>query len=247
MAGPVPLAACPVVPWVALRRLPRLQAPYSGALCPLTLEPPAPAADFLVLFVGSHADHKGTERLLRAFAATWTLGSAVPGSGERLLLVMVGPRVTKLEPVLKELSKGTPGLGKAVHLLNAASDDASRLGWYAAGDVQVINSGAPPASALAQAHGSTWQGGGEEEARLAAQLWLGPCGGRPGSAPPGPEAHPGVAMPQFARTLGECCSRAWPCRCHCWPPAAEAARTSWLTRRRVCCTLRPTRKLSQAS
>lgn len=58
----------------------------------------------------------------------------------RMLLIMVGPQVLKLKRVLEELSKSTPGLEKVAHLLEATSDGDDRLGWYAAGDVQVINS-----------------------------------------------------------------------------------------------------------
>lgn len=91
------------------------------------------------------ASHAEAQRLLQAVSIS-------AGPSGRLLLVMVGHAVLELkanvdavwEAMVKQGGDAWAALddpfSAAVHLFDATSDPKERLGWYAAGDTQVVNS-----------------------------------------------------------------------------------------------------------
>lgn len=146
--------------------------------------------------VGTNVAHKGTDRLVAAFAQAWqqqrqaatahnTTGGATReaavaaaeccrkegvtsgGTCGRLLLVCVGTGMFRLKVAVEQQwhniwyaaggdsdtgpaanaaaemsnSHSQGRLLEAVHLFDATSDGEERLGWYAAADAQVVNSG----------------------------------------------------------------------------------------------------------
>ncbi len=117
-------------------------------------------ADYVVLMVSGNSPYKGVGRLLAAFAKAWQQASSLP-SGEpgRLLLVCIGRSMPKLaedvEQAAANLQLATQQAGAAaggaaqagdtlqasVHLLDETDNSTQRLGWYAAADVHVLNSG----------------------------------------------------------------------------------------------------------
>ena len=120
----------------------------------------SPPADHVLLYVGTHARHKGTARLVAAFARAWWQAVSKPdGKPGRLLLLCIGQDMLELAAVvqeqweaiqqaaaaagpqlLKPLQQGG-GLPAAVHLMENVGNATERLGWYTAGDVQVLNAG----------------------------------------------------------------------------------------------------------
>ena len=114
-------------------------------------------ADYIILLVGSNFPHKGAGRLVQAFARAWqqagSLSNSTPG---RLLLVCIGPGMPGLEKEVQQAwaelqraaqqgsttaASATDDLPAAIHLLDSTVNATERLGWYAAADVQVLNSG----------------------------------------------------------------------------------------------------------
>ena len=117
-------------------------------------------ADYVVLIVSKNSPYKGVSRLLAAFVKAWQQASSLP-SGEpgRLLLVCIGTSMPELadevEQAAANLQVATQPAGAAdggaaqagdtlqaaVHLLDETDNSTQRLGWYAAADVHVLNSG----------------------------------------------------------------------------------------------------------
>lgn len=111
--------------------------------------------------VSANSVHKGVSRMLATFVRAWQQAAVLhDGACGRLLLVAVGGGMVKLEDEVKRISASleqapkpagaaTRGarsavvgrLSSAVHLFNQTDNSTQRLGWYAAGDVHVLNSG----------------------------------------------------------------------------------------------------------
>lgn len=158
-AGAVAWGACWVDSGAACSLTTRLDP--TQVFLPRTCLPRTCCTDYVVLLVGTHAEHKGTARLVGAFARAWWRAGVLPaGDGAesgRLLLVCVGQGMLELwlaveqhwvavqqaaslvgGETLAALQAGG-GLPHAVHLFEATANLTERLGWYVAGDVQVLN------------------------------------------------------------------------------------------------------------
>lgn len=120
-------------------------------------------ADYVVLLAGTNAPDKGTASLVAAFARAWRQAGTLPdGAPGRLLLLCVGKGMPELSGTVEEAwarmqqagpadTAGGPaapgaaqaahGLPAAVHLLDNTANATELLGWLAAADVQVVNSG----------------------------------------------------------------------------------------------------------
>ncbi len=133
-------------------------APYQ--LLPLH---PSCIADYVVLMVSANSAYKGADRMMATFAKAWQRAGSLPGARGRMLLVCVGRGMPGLEAQVKRITAslqqqqqqqpdanntgavGAAGTGSslraAVHLFDLTDNSTQRLGWYAAGDVHVLNSG----------------------------------------------------------------------------------------------------------
>ena len=103
-----------------------------------------------MLFVGTTTPPKGAGGALRAFVRAWQAAAATPAAARGgLLLLGVGHGMPDLRAEIEaqwaavQAAGGTSwpaALPDAVHLLEASGNAMERFGWYAAGDVQVVNS-----------------------------------------------------------------------------------------------------------
>jgi glycosyltransferase involved in cell wall biosynthesis len=113
--------------------------------------------DYVLILVGTNIAHKGTARLVSTFARAWQQVGSMPGAPGRLLLVCIGQDMLNLAEEVRQAWAGlqptrqpeaaegeaVPAantLPAAIHLLDGTANSTERLGWYAAADVQVLNS-----------------------------------------------------------------------------------------------------------
>lgn len=107
-------------------------------------------ADYVVLMVSANSEYKGVGRMLTIFTHAWQQAASLPGGVPgRLVAVFIGPGMLRLVPEVKKavasLQPAPKNAGAdllaAIHVLDGTDNSTERLGWYAAADVHVLNSG----------------------------------------------------------------------------------------------------------